>query len=74
MADSAAGSVAGQKRGVAVEQPAGLLASLIGDTSVTQRWLVSTRDLQAMSPLLVSIIENNLKYVISWVHIEQGLG
>ncbi|KPJ11169.1 WD repeat and FYVE domain-containing protein 3 [Papilio machaon] len=41
MADSAAGSVAGQKRGVAVEQPAGLLASLIGDTSVTQRWLVT---------------------------------
>ncbi|KAJ2950075.1 hypothetical protein O0L34_g11414 [Tuta absoluta] len=39
MADSAQGSVAGQKRGVAVEQPAGLLASLIGDTSVTQRWL-----------------------------------
>ncbi|CAH2247052.1 jg23900 [Pararge aegeria aegeria] len=39
MADSAAGSVAGQKRGVAVEQPAGLLATLIGDTSVTQRWL-----------------------------------
>ncbi|XP_041988446.1 WD repeat and FYVE domain-containing protein 3 isoform X2 [Aricia agestis] len=39
MADSAAGSVAGQRRGVAVEQPAGLLASLIGDTSVTQRWL-----------------------------------
>ncbi|XP_022116141.2 WD repeat and FYVE domain-containing protein 3 isoform X3 [Pieris rapae] len=39
MADSAAGSVAGQKRGVAVEQPGGLLASLIGDTSVTQRWL-----------------------------------
>ncbi|VVC89841.1 unnamed protein product [Leptidea sinapis] len=39
MADSAAGSVAGQKRGVAVEQPAGILASLIGDTSVTQRWL-----------------------------------
>lgn len=41
MADSAAGSVAGQKRGVAVEQPGGLLATLIGDTSVTQRWLVS---------------------------------
>lgn len=39
MADSAAGSVAGQKRGVPVEQPAGLFASLIGDTSVTQRWL-----------------------------------
>ncbi|XP_061381193.1 WD repeat and FYVE domain-containing protein 3 isoform X2 [Danaus plexippus] len=39
MSDSAAGSVAGQKRGVAVEQPGGLLASLIGDTSVTQRWL-----------------------------------
>ncbi|XP_052739616.1 WD repeat and FYVE domain-containing protein 3 isoform X1 [Bicyclus anynana] len=39
MSDSAAGSVAGQKRGVAVEQPAGLLATLIGDTSVTQRWL-----------------------------------
>ncbi|XP_073949629.1 WD repeat and FYVE domain containing 3 bchs isoform X5 [Choristoneura fumiferana] len=39
MADSAAGSVAGQKRGVAVEQPASLLATLIGDTSVTQRWL-----------------------------------
>ncbi|XP_072939310.1 WD repeat and FYVE domain-containing protein 3 [Epargyreus clarus] len=39
MADSAAGSVAGQRRGVPVEQPAGLLASLIGDTSVTHRWL-----------------------------------
>lgn len=40
ISDSASGSVAGQRRGVAVEQPQGLLATLIGDTSVTQRWVV----------------------------------
>lgn len=40
ISDSASGSVAGQRRGVAVEQSQGLLATLIGDTSVTQRWVV----------------------------------
>ncbi|XP_067008592.2 WD repeat and FYVE domain-containing protein 3 [Anabrus simplex] len=39
IADSALQSVAGQKRTANVEQGAGLLSSLIGETSVTQRWV-----------------------------------
>jgi WD40 repeat protein len=39
IADSAQQSVAGQKRTANVEQGAGLLSSLIGETSVTQRWV-----------------------------------
>lgn len=41
IADSAQQSVAGQKRTANVEQAAGLLSNLIGETSVTQRWVVS---------------------------------
>lgn len=40
IADSAQQSVAGQKRTANVEQTAGLLSNLIGETSVTQRWVV----------------------------------
>lgn len=40
IADSAQQSVAGQKRTANVEQAAGLLSNLIGETSVTQRWVV----------------------------------
>lgn len=40
IADSAQQSVAGQKRTANVEQATGLLSSLIGETSVTQRWVV----------------------------------
>ncbi|XP_059488715.1 WD repeat and FYVE domain-containing protein 3 [Neocloeon triangulifer] len=39
MADSAHQSVAGQKRTASVEQTASILSSLIGETSVTQRWV-----------------------------------
>uniref|UniRef100_A0A182W2I8 WD repeat-containing protein 55 homolog n=1 Tax=Anopheles minimus TaxID=112268 RepID=A0A182W2I8_9DIPT len=39
IADNAQQSVAGQKRTANVEQNAGLLSSLIGETSVTQRWV-----------------------------------
>lgn len=39
--DSAQQSVAGQKRGASVEQTSGIFSSLIGETSVTQRWVVS---------------------------------
>lgn len=42
IADSAQQSVAGQKRTANVEQATGLLSNLIGETSVTQRWVVST--------------------------------
>jgi len=42
ISDSATGSVAGQRRGVAVEQSQGIFSTLIGDTSVTQRWVVCT--------------------------------
>ncbi|CAG9859319.1 unnamed protein product [Phyllotreta striolata] len=39
IADCAQQSVAGQKRTANVEQTAGLLSNLIGETSVTQRWV-----------------------------------
>lgn len=39
--DSAQQSVAGQKRGASVEQTSVIFSSLIGETSVTQRWVVS---------------------------------
>ncbi|KAL2720725.1 WD repeat and FYVE domain-containing protein 3-like isoform X1 [Vespula squamosa] len=39
IADSAQQSVAGQKRTANVEQATGLLSNLIGETSVTQRWV-----------------------------------
>ncbi|XP_053674040.1 WD repeat and FYVE domain-containing protein 3 [Anopheles nili] len=39
IADNAQQSVAGQKRAASVEQNAGLFSSLIGETSVTQRWV-----------------------------------
>lgn len=45
IADSAQQSVAGQKRTANVEQATGLLSNLIGETSVTQRWVVSTMGL-----------------------------
>lgn len=41
IADSAQQSVAGQRRTANVEQATGLLSNLIGETSVTQRWVVS---------------------------------
>ena len=39
LSDSASQSVAGQKRTANVEQAAGILSSLMGETSVTQRWV-----------------------------------
>nr|CAD7454369.1 unnamed protein product [Timema tahoe] len=39
ISDNAQQSVAGQKRTANVEQGAGLLSNLIGETSVTQRWV-----------------------------------
>lgn len=41
--DNAQQSVAGQKRTANVEQSASLLSSLIGETSVTHRWVVSKK-------------------------------
>lgn len=41
IADNAQSSVAGQRRTASVEQTSVLLSSLIGETSVTQRWVVS---------------------------------
>ena len=38
LSDSASQSVAGQKRAANVEQGAGILSTLMGETSVTQRW------------------------------------
>lgn len=41
--DNAQQSVAGQKRTASVEQTSGIFSSLIGETSVTQRWVVSLK-------------------------------
>lgn len=41
ISDNAQQSVAGQRRTASVEQTSGILSSLIGETSVTQRWVVS---------------------------------
>ena len=41
MADNAHQSVEGQRRSASVEQAGGLFSSLIGETSVTHRWVVS---------------------------------
>lgn len=51
IADNAQQSVAGQKRNASVEQTSGIFSSLIGETSVTQRWVVCTElmNLHAMN-------------------------
>lgn len=41
IADNAHQSVAGQKRTANVEQSTSLLSNLMGETTVTQRWVVS---------------------------------
>jgi len=41
IADNAQQSVAGQKRTANVEQSTSLLSNLMGETTVTQRWVVS---------------------------------
>lgn len=43
ISDNAQQSVAGQSRSANVEQSSGIFSSLIGETSVTQRWVVSFR-------------------------------
>lgn len=44
LADNAQQSVEGQRRSASVEQAGGLFSSIIGETSVTHRWVVSTVD------------------------------
>lgn len=53
IADSAQQSVAGQKRGASVEQTSGIFSSLIGETSVTQRWVVSVKFVLSIIDLLI---------------------
>ena len=49
LADNAAQSVEGQRRSASVEQAAGIFSSIIGETSVTHRWVVSARLLEIMN-------------------------
>lgn len=55
IADNAQSSVAGQRRTASVEQTSGLLSSLIGETSVTQRWSVSNNNLMLLKDILFMI-------------------
>lgn len=41
LSDNAHQSVEGQRKSASVEQVGGLFSSLIGETSVTHRWVVS---------------------------------
>lgn len=43
IADNAHQSVAGQKRTANVEQSTSLLSNLMGETTVTQRWVVCVK-------------------------------
>jgi hypothetical protein len=61
IADNAQSSVAGQRRTASVEQTSGLLSSLIGETSVTQRWVVSNYLL-----LLLSKIKKKFNLFLAW--------
>jgi hypothetical protein len=61
IADNAQSSVAGQRRTASVEQTSGLLSSLIGETSVTQRWVVRNYLL-----LLLSKIKINFNLFLAW--------
>lgn len=66
IADNAQSSVAGQRRTASVEQTSGLLSSLIGETSVTQRWVVSVLGpvLSAQSLIISSTARRNLQFPI----------
>lgn len=66
IADNAQQSVAGQRRTASVEQTSGILSSLIGETSVTQRWVVSFLCLQDLSTVLrILFFSSVVKYQIS---------
>lgn len=66
IADNAQQSVAGQRRTASVEQTSGILSSLIGETSVTQRWVVSFLCLQDFPTVLRTLFFSSVvKYRIS---------
>lgn len=68
LADSAQQSVAGQKRAANVEQTSGILSGLIGETSVTQRWVVSHYAFKYLKKILFKIFQrgeiSNFQYLM----------
>ena len=65
-------SVAGQKRSAHVEQPTGLLSSLMGETSVTQRWvrgeITNFQYLMALNTLAGRSYNDLMQYpVFPWI-------
>ena len=72
VSDSAMLSVAGQKRTANVEQPTGLLSTLMGETSVTQRWvrgeITNFQYLMALNTLAGRSYDDLMQYpVFPWV-------
>lgn len=65
LADSAHQSVEGQRRSASVEQTGGLFSSLIGETSVTHRWVVRLLIIHFNVPKSVLLLID-WKYYISW--------
>lgn len=67
IADNAHQSVAGQKRNASVEQTSGIFSSLIGETSVTQRWVVSIEEENISDLLMIEIVisSNKIQFPLS---------
>jgi len=65
IADNAHQSVAGQKRTANVEQSTSLLSNLMGETTVTQRWVVSYK----YNPnILILVILLTISKIISFIN------
>ncbi|CAB4066173.1 WDFY3 [Lepeophtheirus salmonis] len=72
ISDSASASVAGQKRSANVEQSSGIFSSMIGETSVTQRWvrgeITNFQYLMALNTLAGRSYNDLMQYpVFPWV-------
>ena len=72
IADSAHSSVAGQRRSANVEQSGGLFSSLMGETSVTQRWcrgeITNFQYLMALNTLAGRTYNDLMQYpIFPWV-------
>lgn len=65
IADNAHQSVAGQKRTANVEQSTSLLSNLMGETTVTQRWVVC---LNYEEQLFINFLKKYTVFVFSFVY------
>ena len=77
IADNAQTSVAGQRLSASVEQSGGLFSSLMGETSVTQRWvrgeITNFQYLMALNTLAGRSYNDLMQYpIFPWVLADYG--